>query len=267
MFNPNNAAPWHYNQNPIVIDSESDENEEEEEEEEEEEDEADSMQVETHTARTSSNVERTLTGYNGDVGPSLDRLGPPLSAYHTSIEQEKKVRCRLREERHAALCVLMDREILTIQALAAQETIPQARRRFLAKLMAPEDPDVAASIRADQFTIQRPSSSLSSSALYHNIKLEHMNVSKVVSRAIVDVCETDDTGWYRPDADTGPSSAAGSPGLSSPASASKVKGKLTPDRARANRRVSSGRQQRDRRRRWSGAERQDHGVSLQGLPS
>ncbi|KKK17374.1 hypothetical protein ARAM_004494 [Aspergillus rambellii] len=87
--------------------------------------------------------------------------------------------------------------------------------------MAPEDPDVAASIRADQFTIQRPSSSLSSSALYHNIKLEHMNVSKVVSRAIVDVCETDDTGWYRPDADTGPSSAAGSPGLSSPASASK----------------------------------------------
>ena len=41
--------------------------------------------------------------------------------YHTSIEQEKKVRCRLREERHAALCVLMDRELLTIQALAAQE--------------------------------------------------------------------------------------------------------------------------------------------------
>jgi hypothetical protein len=32
-----------------------------------------------------------------------------------------KLRSRLREERHAALCVLMDRELLTIQALAAQE--------------------------------------------------------------------------------------------------------------------------------------------------
>jgi hypothetical protein len=44
-----------------------------------------------------------------------------LSNYHTSVEQEKKVRSRLREERHAALCVLMDRELLTMQSLAAQE--------------------------------------------------------------------------------------------------------------------------------------------------
>lgn len=41
--------------------------------------------------------------------------------YHTSLEQEKKVRSRLREERHAALSVLTDRELLTTQALAAQE--------------------------------------------------------------------------------------------------------------------------------------------------
>lgn len=45
----------------------------------------------------------------------------PLTSYHTTIEQEKKVRSRLREERHAALCVLMDRELLTMQALVAQE--------------------------------------------------------------------------------------------------------------------------------------------------
>jgi hypothetical protein len=39
-----------------------------------------------------------------------------------------KLRSRLREERHAALCVLMDRELLTIQALAAQEVcLPNSR--------------------------------------------------------------------------------------------------------------------------------------------
>ncbi|KAJ0422752.1 hypothetical protein BJY00DRAFT_279372 [Aspergillus carlsbadensis] len=39
-----------------------------------------------------------------------------------------KLRSRLREERHAALCVLMDRELLTIQALAAQEVCPRNAR-------------------------------------------------------------------------------------------------------------------------------------------
>ena len=43
------------------------------------------------------------------------------STYRTTIEQEKKVRARLREERHAALSVLLDRELLMVQALAANE--------------------------------------------------------------------------------------------------------------------------------------------------
>ncbi|KAL4918184.1 hypothetical protein BDW62DRAFT_182002 [Aspergillus aurantiobrunneus] len=183
-------------------------------------------------------------------------------AYTTSlpIEQEKKIRSRLREERHAALCVLMDRELLTIQALAAQETLPQTRRRFLSNLLSPSDPSTAASIRADQFTIQRP---VSASASLPSANTEPM----VVSRGVVDVCESDDAGWYKPDAE----SALGGPSSSSPASSVKTKGKGTagtvtgtPEKkSRAKGRVSSGRHQqqtRERRRRWSGAERQDYGA-------
>jgi hypothetical protein len=90
----------------------------------------------------------------------------------------------------------------------------------------------------------------------------------VVSRSIVDVCETDDSGWYKPEPDLASESvmAASSPSAaSSPMSGPKIKGRATPERSRAGRRVSSGRQQqqtRERRRRWSGAERQDYGAGL-----
>ncbi|OJJ58906.1 hypothetical protein ASPSYDRAFT_101978, partial [Aspergillus sydowii CBS 593.65] len=177
------------------------------------------------------------------------------------IEQEKKIRSRLREERHAALCVLMDRELLTIQALAAQETLPQTRRRFLSNLLAPSDPATAYSIRADQFTIHR---SLPAPSPLSSTNTEPV----VVSRGVVDVCESDDSGWYKPEAEAvlGPSS-------SSPASSTKMKGRSslgspgTPERTKKGR-VSSGRHQqqqqqqqtRERRRRWSGAERQDYGA-------
>ncbi|KAF9893763.1 hypothetical protein FE257_009933 [Aspergillus nanangensis] len=196
---------------------------------------------------------------------------PHLPNYTTTIEQEKKVRSRLREERHAALCVLTDRELLTIQALAAQETLPQARRRFLAKLMAPEDPDIAASIRADRFTVQ------------------HM--SETVQRKVVDVCETGDEGWRRPTTGDGlGSGGAGGSGMmlssSSPAGRSQRGGgakgtsssaSLTPEKGRSGNsgggraRASASRSQqyreRERRRRWSGAERDESGVSFGGFSS
>ena len=107
----------------------------------------------------------------------------------------------------------------------------------------------------------------------------------------VDVCESDDNGWYKPvpvpvlssggggsGEDTlGEMGRVGSPSASasasvaasatsSPISSGKLKGRTagTPERNRAGRRVSSGRQQqqvnRERRRRWSGAERQDYGA-------
>lgn len=219
-----------------------------------------------------------LTKSTGHNASSARMPSPGYPAWHTTHEQEKKVRSRLREERHAALCVLLDRELLTLQALATQEvhplthlmaTIryvyamlycmsiltedrpPQARRRFLSKLLAPGDPEEAAKIRADRFIIQHPSTTASSSS--------SSSVPLTVSRGLVDVHETDDGGWRRPDAGSGPGSA-----VSSPASGSKKRGKETPDRARSKVKVSVSRQQqqqreRERRRRWSGAERDEPG--------
>jgi hypothetical protein len=88
-----------------------------------------------------------------------------------------------------------------------------------------------------------------------------------VSRGIVDVCETDDSGWYRDNDGGGGGSGSA---VSSPGALGKVRGKGvgTPERTRGKGRVSSGRhsghqgQTRERRRRWSGAERQDYGVTM-----
>ncbi|KAF7121691.1 hypothetical protein CNMCM5793_009163 [Aspergillus hiratsukae] len=237
MFNaniPNTGHGHHGRDRPIVIDDEDDD------------DNNGGMQVDypqhPHMAY----------GHNASAGP--DRMpspGYPAWHRHTALEQEKKVRSRLREERHAALCVLLDRELLTLQALANQETLPQARRRFLSKLLAPGDADEEARIRADRFIIQHPSATSSSSS---------SAAPMTVSRGIVDVHETDDGGWRRPDAGSGSGSA-----VSSPASSVKKKGKETPERARSKAKGSASRQQprerereRERRRR-SGAEREDPG--------
>ncbi|KAL4985400.1 hypothetical protein BDW68DRAFT_165181 [Aspergillus falconensis] len=255
MFNPNlpnlpAANPWRSNQpqaqnrTPIIIDSESEDDD-----------------VNPHPRMTTFSRRQPIPGASSSSTPRPTSLTPAsasASAYTVTSAQEKRVRSRLREERHAVLCVLMDRELLTIQALAAQETLPQARRRFLSTLLSPSDPTTAASIRADQFTIQRPASS----AMFSPFSTEPI----VVSRGIVDVCESDDSGWYKPEPDLAFGSPIGtsSPSASSsPVSGEKMKGKATPERSRAGRRVSSGRQQqqtRERRRRWSGAERQDYGV-------
>lgn len=109
-----------------------------------------------------------------------------------------------------------------------KKTIPQTRRRFLAQLMAPDDPRAATAIRMDRFTAA--------------------GTSHPVPGTVIDVYEDDDAGWRRPDASH---------------TASKSKGK-TPERDRERERDrarrSSGRQrrerERDRRRRWSGSERE-----------
>ncbi|KAI9368414.1 hypothetical protein BJX61DRAFT_537289 [Aspergillus egyptiacus] len=240
MFNPNpnpNPNTRRYSQlsteqprpeppNPIVIDIESSDNSDS--------DPADQMELTGATAQHTPSA-----GFNRRY-PSSPHLTPPLS-----LEQEKRMRSRLREERHASLCVLLDRELLTIQALAAQETLPQTRRRFLAKMLAPSDPQLAASIRADRFTV-RPVVSASGYAAE----------PVLVAREVVDVCETDDAGWW------GDSAGPGS-GVSTPVGARAMG---TPEKVRGKGRTSLGRQQqqqtRERRRRWSGAERQDFGVSM-----
>ncbi|GFN16218.1 hypothetical protein AtubIFM55763_001631 [Aspergillus tubingensis] len=219
----------------------------------------DDMQVEY--SLQSSRPQSGIMGFTYPTTPTPN-LGPTL--YQTTLDQERQIRTRLREDRHAALCVLLDRELLTIQALAHQETLPQARRRFLSRLLAPQDPEAAASIRADRFTVQHPStSSIASSS--------SSTVAMIVPRQVVDVYETDDAGWRRPMMERagrgGSVSASGAGGMqSSPASvgsgsisgsgsaASKMKGRMgTPDRVGRGVRGGRGLQQsasyRERERR------------------
>ncbi|KAI3002462.1 hypothetical protein CBS147346_5933 [Aspergillus niger] len=206
MFNPNIPPPnrGRRQQDPIVIaDDEEDEEVESDYPEQiyiegveddqdsldrdlddDDDDDDDDMQVEY--SLQSSRPHSGIMGYTYPTTPT-PHLGPTL--YQTTLDQERQIRTRLREDRHAALCVLLDRELLTIQALAHQETLPQTRRRFLSRLLAPEDPESAASIRADRFTVQHPStSSIASSS----------TVAMIVPRQVVDVHETDDAGWRRP---------------------------------------------------------------------
>ncbi|KAL5340708.1 hypothetical protein BJX70DRAFT_92558 [Aspergillus crustosus] len=271
MFNPN--LPWHQSpstnprqprrprpqsRTPIVIDSESDD---------------DNVSRQPPHNNRYSHSPSTSTLQHQQTWPP-----PP--------EQEKKYRSRLREERHAALCVLMDRELLTIQALAAQETIPQARRRFLSTLLSPSDPTTASLIRADQFTVPVPFPASASTSVPVSPSANARATpspnpapgTMVVSRRIVDVCDIDDSGWYRP-----VSASEGEAG--SPVSVGKMRGSVggsgssragTPERgsAKGKGRSSSGRYQqqqqpqqqtpRERRRRWSEAERQDFGVGMGG---
>ncbi|GAD94528.1 conserved hypothetical protein [Paecilomyces variotii No. 5] len=182
-----------------------------------------------HQQQRQHQHQRMGYGHNPHDPSSItsDRARDTGRGYLTASAYEKKARSIHREGRHSALCVLSDRELLMIQALAAHETIPQTRRRFLAQLMAPDDPRAATAIRMDRFTAA--------------------GSSHPVPGTVIDVYEDDDAGWRRPD--------AGTP--------SKSKGK-TPerdrDRERDRARRSLGRQhrerERERRRRWSGSERE-----------
>ncbi|ODM17716.1 hypothetical protein SI65_06504 [Aspergillus cristatus] len=133
-----------------------------------------------------------------------------------STQHNNKLRTRAREDRHAALCILLDRELLMLQALSHNETIPQARRRFLSKMIAPQDNSDAGAIRAERYTIHVPGSNSSGTGQY-----------VTVPRGVVDVYETGDEGWGNKEGQRSqPASPAASPF---------GKGKSrTPTRARAS---------------------------------
>lgn len=144
MFNPNHPfSPWQTNhprvqdqyqpQTPIIIDSDSDE-----ERPRPQSGMAAYSSMSFHRTEHLGNSYKVADvysflpgrhhGFGHDPGPGPgpgSGSGPrqSLSPAYTPlpVEQEKRIRSRLREERHAALCVLMDRELLTVQALAAQE--------------------------------------------------------------------------------------------------------------------------------------------------
>jgi len=119
-------------------------------------------------------------GAQGDDEPN-----PSATTYSASIS-EKRMNNRVREARHAAQCILMDRELLMIHALSAHETVPQTQRRFLAQLLAPDNPSLARALCADRFTQTANSS----------------------PTAVVDVF--DDSGWCQPNTSSkGPAKAKG----------------------------------------------------------
>ncbi|OJJ82323.1 uncharacterized protein ASPGLDRAFT_174754 [Aspergillus glaucus CBS 516.65] len=118
-----------------------------------------------------------------------------------SNQHNNKLRTRAREDRHAALCILLDRELLMLQALSHNETLPQARRRFLSKMMAPQDNTDTGVIRAERYTIHVPGSNSGGGAGQY----------VTVPRGVVDVCETGDEGWGSKEGRSQPASPAASP--------------------------------------------------------
>lgn len=98
------------------------------------------------------------------------------------------------------------------------KSIPQTRRKYLSRLLAPEDSDAEREIRGDMFVLQFPDETG-----------EIMPMA--VRRGIVDVHEDGDGGWIRR-ADSGSRSASGS--------RSRKSGSLTPERAKGSRSGDAG---------------------------
>ncbi|KAJ5505052.1 hypothetical protein N7463_007926 [Penicillium fimorum] len=99
------------------------------------------------TGRFSSRAQNPFTTSYNRPGP--DRITEPQTAF----EKDARTRSHLRDEKHAALAVLMDNELLVTYALASRETIPQTRRRFLARYLAPNDPEKAEELYDPRFYI------------------------------------------------------------------------------------------------------------------
>ena len=132
------------------------------------------------------------------------------------------------------LSTLIDSKMNPFALLTAIQTLPQARRRFTSKLMAPEDPADAAAIRADRYTILLPnntttttttgtgtgtgttsSGSGSGSGSGPASNAQHVTVP----RSVVDVHETGDAGWVRREG----SASEGGVGSATPSPLSKGK--------------------------------------------
>ncbi|KAJ5565634.1 hypothetical protein N7535_007272 [Penicillium sp. DV-2018c] len=61
----------------------------------------------------------------------------------TAYEEAARKRSHFSDEKFAALAVLKSNELLMTYALANKESIPQTRRRFMAKYLEPDNPDQA----------------------------------------------------------------------------------------------------------------------------
>ncbi|OGE53827.1 hypothetical protein PENARI_c007G02484 [Penicillium arizonense] len=119
-----------------------------------------------------------------DQTNTVQHIGPDNSVQTpTEFERDLRSRSHLRDEKHAALSVLLDRELLVTYALAARETIPQTRRRFLAKMLCPNDP-----VKAEELYAPR---------IYLPAETPAGEASLVRGR-FYDIIDNDDSGWHNP---------------------------------------------------------------------
>ncbi|KAJ5407807.1 hypothetical protein N7509_001690 [Penicillium cosmopolitanum] len=81
------------------------------------------------------------------------QMNPGLPAAIASDIARHRARTRTREEEHAALCVLDDWELTMTHALNSRRTIPQTRRRFQAKMLAPTNPRLEEDLYGARFTV------------------------------------------------------------------------------------------------------------------
>ncbi|KAJ5319880.1 hypothetical protein PENANT_c026G05942 [Penicillium antarcticum] len=101
----------------------------------------------------------------------------------SEFEQDMRSRSHLRDEKHAALSVLMDRELLVTYALAARETIPQTRRRFMAKMLCPNDPVKAEELYAPRIYLPAQT---------------HGGEASTIRGRFNDIIDNDESGWHNP---------------------------------------------------------------------
>lgn len=80
-------------------------------------------------------------------------IGTPTTAATASEIAHARARTRTREEEHAALCVLDDWELTMTHALNSRRTIPQTRRHFQSKMLAPTNPRLEEDLYGARFAV------------------------------------------------------------------------------------------------------------------
>ncbi|KAJ5175903.1 uncharacterized protein N7482_001780 [Penicillium canariense] len=123
-----------------------------------------------------------------------DNLGP------RPRPRRLRTRANLTEEQHAALAVLSNWELLVTHALNSHRTIPQTRRRFQAKLLAPSNPTLEDELYASRFVVPASKSELLPPAApgrnYEIATGADNTTAYLIPGSYREVVETDESSWW-----------------------------------------------------------------------
>ncbi|KAE8551457.1 hypothetical protein EYB25_005347 [Talaromyces marneffei] len=116
------------------------------------------------------------------------------STTNPSSEKRKTTTHRTHETIHITNTILSSKELLVLHSLAANESVPRTRRRFMAQVLEPGD-----SVRASKLVWDRPKSdSVGSTAGRGDGGATTVGGLQVAPGNIIEVVETDDlNGWER----------------------------------------------------------------------